>query len=73
VLQRVDHADRKVDVSVTKSQIKSPPDFDESQIDQLDEYDTYYGTPRWMVRRRKDSTCHLNHQFTVGAQCAPSP
>ena len=44
VVRRVDHDDRKVHVNMTKDQIKSAPDFDERQRDELDRYDSYYGS-----------------------------
>ena len=43
-VRRIDDEDRKVYVDMTKDQIKSAPDFDETQRDDLDRYDSYYGT-----------------------------
>jgi hypothetical protein len=48
MVTRVDHSDQKVDVSMTKDQIKQAPDFDHdiSVFDdaQYDKYSSYYGT-----------------------------
>ena len=43
VVERVDHADEKVFVNVSKDQIKAAPDFEEHHRETRDEYDTYYG------------------------------
>ena len=42
VVQRVDHDAQKVFVSLSKEEIKAAPDFDESDLESRDEYDTYY-------------------------------
>ena len=48
VVTRVDHADRKVYVSMTKDQIKNAPDYDEAMTVNddayYDKYGTYYGS-----------------------------
>jgi len=46
VVNRVDHTDRKVYVSMTKDQIKSAPDYDADRRDDWDRYDTYYSGVR---------------------------
>ena len=46
VVERVDHTDRTVYVTMTKEQIKSAPDFDPDGRDDWDRYDTYYGGVR---------------------------
>jgi hypothetical protein len=47
VVQSVDHDDRKVFVAMTKDQIKSAPDYDESMTTYddayYDKYSSYYG------------------------------
>jgi hypothetical protein len=43
VVQRVDHEAEKVLVSLSKDQIKQAPDFDGTELESRDEYDTYYG------------------------------
>jgi hypothetical protein len=47
---RIDHADRKVYVSMTKDQIKQAPDYDEAMTTDddayYDKYSDYY-TPYW--------------------------
>jgi hypothetical protein len=47
VIERVDDADEKVYVRLTKDQIKDAPDFEESHRSRRDEYDSYYGPHRW--------------------------
>jgi hypothetical protein len=44
VVQRVDHEAEKVFVGLSKDQIKQAPDFDDSDLESRDEYDTYYGS-----------------------------
>ena len=44
VITRVDDEDRTVYVSMTKDQIKSAPDFEASDRDDRDRYETYYGS-----------------------------
>ena len=51
VIERVDHADRRVYVSMTKDQIKSAPDYDDTRASYSDEdydrYGTYYNDYGW--------------------------
>jgi len=44
VVQRVDQEAEKVFVNLSKDQIKQAPDFDETDLESRDGYDTYYGT-----------------------------
>jgi hypothetical protein len=44
LVTRVDHADRKVYMSMTKDQIKNAPDYDEAMTSQDDAYYDKYGT-----------------------------
>jgi hypothetical protein len=44
VVERVDDADRKVYVRLSKDEIKAAPDFDEQHRGARDDYDTYYGS-----------------------------
>lgn len=43
VIERVDDADRKVHVSMSKADIKAAPDFHDQDRHVRDPYDTYYG------------------------------
>lgn len=48
VVERVDADDRKVYVRMTKDEIKSAPDFEEShRADRSDDYDNYYQPYGW--------------------------
>jgi hypothetical protein len=51
VINRIDHEDRKVHVSMTKDQIKDAPDFDDSMSSYddayYDKYANYYGPYGW--------------------------
>lgn len=43
VVERIDDADKKVYVRLTKDQIKDAPDFDEAHRMERTNYDSYYG------------------------------
>ena len=48
VVERIDHDDRRVIVQMTKDEIKSAPDFDEShRLDRGDDYDNCYQPYGW--------------------------
>jgi ribosomal 30S subunit maturation factor RimM len=51
VVTRIDHANRKVHVDMTKDQIKDAPDFDEAMTSYdeayYDKYGSYYGRFGW--------------------------
>jgi hypothetical protein len=52
VIERVDHENERVFVSMTKDQIKSAPDFEEQRRtsyrdDDYDEFGTYYSDYGW--------------------------
>jgi hypothetical protein len=47
VIERIDAADEKVYVRMTKAQIKDAPDFDESHRRDRAQYDTYYSPYGW--------------------------
>lgn len=51
VVERVDHGDNKVYVSMTKDQVKSAPDYDEQRTsytdEDYDEYGQYYSDYGW--------------------------
>jgi hypothetical protein len=44
VAERIDHADQKVYVGLTKDEIKSAPDFEEQHRRERELYDKYYET-----------------------------
>jgi hypothetical protein len=51
VVDRIDHADRQIFVSMTKDQIKQAPDYDEAMTSYddayYDKYASYYGRYGW--------------------------
>ena len=47
VIERIDAADERVYVRMTKDQIKDAPDFDDSHRSRPRDYDTYYSRYDW--------------------------
>ena len=47
VIERIDAAEERVYVRMTKDQIKDAPDFDESHRSRPADYDTYYSRYDW--------------------------
>jgi hypothetical protein len=47
VIERIDDAEERVYVRMTKDQIKDAPDFDESHRSRPADYDTYYSRYDW--------------------------
>ena len=47
VVERIDDAEERVYVRLTKDQIKNAPDFEDAHRSRRDDYDTYYGPHTW--------------------------